>query len=668
MFQSPYGQSVRWWPDLDGQEFDGSPIEDSSGRNLRHVKLMPAAWLVWTRNQARRAQQLYYARLYGGMEEAAATPLGIDPAAQIFQPASLPYNIVRSGTNTLVAKVAKSRPVPMYLPVGGDHKLHRRVRFLNKFVEGLFYKHKINRKVGKIAARDAALFGTGQILVKPNFKTRKVSVEKLLPWEVYVDPVDARYGDPRTIYLIRYLDKDVLAYQYPDHIDAIERAPVLDESFFPISDVFTTANRCTVIEAFHLRAGPGSYDGRHSVCLIDETLLDEPWTRDDFPIPRLVKDEALAGYWGMGLGDELSGFQDETNVMSERVSYAHRTVGGQIWLVPDESGMLNTDFNDEIGPIVRYQGGPAMKPDNVNPQPIHDQTYQYFKDLPQTAYGFSGISSMSVQAQKPPGVTAALALQTLDDIETDRFSLFEQDYEDFHVEVGRQMLWCVNEIAKSLGEDEDFRVLTGGRAQGEEILWKRDIGLPEDSYFTQAWPVSLLPKTPAAKMQRVLELNLNGIFDKAQTLKLIGLPDTSAEEALMLAPRENADAQIAAILASPDPLAEENFCPPGKYQDLDYSLARAQAHYNRIQADAVDKHEQNDEIVCARLAALDRYMQMAKNFSDDAKAEAAAQAQLAAAQAQMAASQGLPQTSAPNPQASGMAGQPAASAPTPVAA
>jgi hypothetical protein len=640
LYLSPYGSnSIRWWPDIDGEELDGTP-QDEYGRDMsRHQKVMPSAWLVWTRNQARRAQALYYARLYGGIEEASASPLGIDPAAQIFQPANCPYNIVRSGTNTLVAKVAKNRPVPMYLPVGADHRVHKKARLLNKFVSGLFFKHKVTTK-GQIAARDAALFGTGLTLVQP--ARRRISVEKLFPWEVYVDPVDARYGDPRCLYLIRYIDKDVLAYYYPDHTDAIERAPVLDESFFPVGDAFSTANRCTVVETWHLRAGPGAKDGRHTVCLIDETLKDERYDQDDFPIARLFKDAPLAGWWGMGLGDELSGFQDETNVMSERVSYAHRTVGGQIWLVPEEGGMLNTDFNDEIGPIVRYQGGQAMMPQNVNPQPVNEQTYAYFKDLPNTAYGFSGISTMSVQSQKPAGVTAALALQTLDDIETDRFSLFERAYEDYHVDLGRLMLRAVRQICERY-PNKDFKVFAAGRSAAEEILWRRDIDLKEDSFMTQAWPVSLLPKTPAAKLQRVMELSANGIFDKPQVLKLMELPDTSAEESLMLAPREVADAQLNSILEHEDPLGE-GYNPPEKYQDLAYSLTRADSHYARLQADAIDKGLMKDELILARLTALRQYMDLCKNLQDDAAAEAQAKAQLAASAAQLG--QGAPVTGA----------------------
>lgn len=595
-------QGLRWWPQPDGTEYDGiEPTVDDEGNSTRHNKLMPCTWLVWTRNLGRRAQWLDFGRQYGGVEWSTITPLGIDPAAQVYQPASLPYNIIRSGTNTLVAKVAKNRPIPMYLSVDGDHRIQKRVKLLNRFVGGLFHKHKVY-KHGYIACRDAALYGTGLVLV--GIDGEKIVLENLYPWEVYIDPVDARYGEPRSLYLVRYLDKDVLKSRYPKHEDAIERAPVLDEAFFPVQDVFSAATRCTVVEAWHLPSKPGeSKDGRHTVCLLDETLVDEAYDEEDYPIVKIQKDAPLAGWWGLGLGDEMSAFQDEQNRMAERVQYAHAMAGGQFWLVPDGGGILDTDFTDDIGVVLRYQGGPAMVPTMENPQPLHPQTYEYHKDIAPTAFAFSGISTASAQSTKPPGVTAALALQTLDDIETDRFIMFERAYEEFYNDLARQMLKCVRKIAKK----GDFEVFSANRGSGKRILWNRDVNLEEDSYVVQAWATSLLPKTPSARLQRVIELATNQIFDKAQVLSLLELPDTTAEERRLLAPREAAEAQIQHILECEDPRDDTGYIPPGDFQDLAYSMARAQQEYNLLQADAIDSGTINDFDVVGRLANLSKY-------------------------------------------------------------
>jgi hypothetical protein len=319
--------------------------------------------------------------------------------------------------------------------------------------------------------------------------------------------------------------------------------------------------------------------------------------------------------------------------MHERMSYAHRIVGGQIWFCPEGSEIYDVDFNDDIGVVIRHT--PGLTPTSVNPQPVHEQTYEYFRALIPDAYGFTGISQMSAQSQKPAGVTAALALQTLDDIETDRFIGLERDDEEFCVEAGRHMLHCVREIAEEYGE---FRVLSAGRGSGEEILWKRDVDVEEDSYVVQAWAVSLLPKTPAAKLQRVMELGANGYFDKPTVLKYLELPDTTQEEALMLSARDVADSQIAAMLEHPDPETDEGYIQPTEHQDCSYALSRAQAWYCHVQTDSIDKGTFRDPRVIARLNNLSKFMEVAKALDDKAKQEAL-QAQLAAMQSAQAANQ-----------------------------
>lgn len=637
--------SLRWWPKVNGEEYISTNYtEDDSGNSTRHSVLMPCVWITWTRNQGRRAQWLDFGRKYGGVEWSTITPLGIDPASQVYEPASLPYNIIRSGTNTLVAKVAKNRPVPTYLPVDGDHRIHKRVRYLNRFVDGLFHKHKVH-KHSYIATRDAALYGTG--LIKVGVDGDEIRLENLFPWEVYIDPVDARYGEPKSLYLVRYLDKDTLKARYPKFEDAIERAPILDEAFFPVQDVFSAATRCTVIEAWRLPSKAGkTKDGRHTVCLLDTTLEDERWDKPYFPIAKLQKDAPLAGWWGLGLGDEMSAFQDEQNRMAERVQYAHAIAGGQFWFIPDGGGILDTDITDDIGVVVRCQGGKDQLPEVVNPQPLHPQTYEYHKDLAPTAFAFSGISTSSAQSTKPPGVTAALALQTLDDMETDRFIMFERAHEEFHLDLARLMLDCVRDIANAT-EAGDFEVFTANKGSGKRVLWKRDVDLEEDSYVNQMQVTSLLPKTPSAQLQRVIELAANGIFDKAQVLKLLGLADTSAEERLLLSPREAAEAQIQHILETDNPRDRRiGYIPPSEFQDLAYAMSRAQQEYNMLQADAIDSGTIQDQDVIARLANLAQYASDAHSKIQEAQALMMAQQQAAQMAPGMTAG-GAPAVAAP---------------------
>ncbi|HEX8795423.1 MAG TPA: hypothetical protein VF765_30950 [Polyangiaceae bacterium] len=647
--------AIRWWPDVDGQEFDG-------GQDVpRHERLIPAAYLVWMRNASRRQHFYALARAYGGFEESLMMPngAGIDASESLMGAGGTPYNVIRSGTNTLTAKIIKNRPSPFYLPVGADSRLQERVRLLNRFTPGLLrkvgYYPKRYRKV-----RNASLFGMGNLFWYRD--GQGVGCDVLQPWEINVDPIDARNNDPRSLIIIRYLDKGILKRRFPKSADAIENAPVLDESFQPVADMFAMSNRCTVVEAWHLPSGDAREcaDGRHSICLLDETLYDRRYNRPEFPITSLCKTPGISGWWGMGVGTEMWGFQDRISMMDERLEYAVRTVGGKMWLVPEGSQIYDTDFNDDMGVIIRHT--PGMEPKDIDPQPFHEQLYQYFRDLTPDAYGFSAISQMSAQARKEPGVTAALALQTLDDIETDGFIGFERDDEEGVVEDARQALHIVRQIARNEG---DFTVMSAGRGSGEKIDWKRDVDVPEDGYTVQAWAVSLLPKTPAARMQRLLELGANGYFDKPTVLRYLELPDTAQEEQLMLSARAVCDAQLETMIAAEDPFDEASFIAPTEHQDCAYALQRADAHYNRLQTDSIRRKQHTDPKVLKKLENLDKYIQLAKAIDDKAKAEAAAiQAQAAAAaqQQQVAGQPAAQQGAGPAPQLS-MGPPPTPSAP-----
>ena len=55
-------------------------------------------------------------------------------------------------------------------------------------------------------------------------KNAKIKIEKVHPWEILLDPVDAAYGTPRSMIRIKYIPKEVLIAKYPKYRKAIEEA------------------------------------------------------------------------------------------------------------------------------------------------------------------------------------------------------------------------------------------------------------------------------------------------------------------------------------------------------------------------------------------------------------------------------------------------------------
>lgn len=145
------------------------------------------------------------------------------------------------------------------------------------------------------------------------------------------------------------------------------------------------------------------------------------------------------------------------------------------------------------------------------------------------------------------------------------------------------------DLCKEIAEDKengnpDLQVRSARNKHSIPIKWS-DVDMERDAFVMQVFPTALLAKTPAARLQQVQDLFQAGIIDRAMFLRLLDAPDINAEEDLEAAARTVADEQIEHMIDSDDPDEPGAFVYPEPFQDLIYSLHRAQAHYNlgRIQ-------------------------------------------------------------------------------------
>lgn len=555
--------SNRWWTLED---------KDEIATNLVQV-----AHRLRERNRPRRNQQQMFGELYGGTEMAGLGLTTYDVANQVFFAAYQPYNICRSATDTLTAKICKTKPKPTFLTDKGNYKQIKRAKSLEKFMDGLWYQLKLYEHTRWIF-RDACIWGTGILAVFR--RGDRVYIERIFPWEMMFDIADARYGKPQCLYTIKWIGKDVLADLFPDFEEEIWAARNQEDDLDHVTDYEAQVDRILVTEAWHLPSGPDAEDGRHTVVIDGCTLVWEDYEKHYYPFAILKYKEPLAGFFGNGLVEEMSGFQYEINEVADRVQQAHYLTGGQIWLVPDGADIVDTEISNNIGVIIHHK--PGMPPEAINPQPIADATYQYMKDLPNFALKFSGISEMSATSTKPADITAAKAMEMLDDVETERFNGLLTAWEQFHMDICDQCIDLCKEIDE---EHPGFSVRAGLKKYGIEIKWS-DVDMDRDAFTIQVFPTNLFAKTPAARMQQVTDLFKAQIIDRAMYLRLLDAPDLGGEEDLEAAARTVADEQLEHLVDAED--VDNNpdaMVHPEPFQDLIYALHRAQATYNmgRIQ-------------------------------------------------------------------------------------
>ncbi len=586
------------------------------------------------------ADQLHESMFAGARASAYADVFDSDTMLD-YEPSKIARNVTRQAVTTYCAKIFKHRPLPEILAHKGNWRDQRRARKMTQLIEGEFDRDKIFKKWARIIGRDSAINGRGILKIDLDSSTSKVPrAERVLPKEMFVDSADAKYGDPRNLYHIRTIDVGVAVRRFapeasdddPGHEDSILaekiRASGRDTTDWATGDTYvnatTTTNRVRIVEAWHLCDDEDAHredtahecTGRHVISVRNADLVDEPWEFPRFPIEVLNYEEPLEGIFGTGICEQLEGYQAEQSRMSEKISNGHHTVGGGYIFVPAGSDVVVKDFdNDTNWKIV--EGNGAMPPTFHTPDAVSAQAYGYLRDIGPDALAEVGLSQMSVESKKPAGISSGVALNTMDDIETERFGMQGYAYAQWCVGVAELYVMWIRHIAKKHGDYTSRVPLKGGIL---ELSWK-DVCV--DNYVVQAHPGALLRLAPAARRQMAQELFNAGRIDGPTFLRYIGSgeADIDAEIDTETADRLQTDEMIEAMLDAEDPNDPDAQWDPSPYStDVVSGWAQRRGQLMIAKATTAGAPEANLQLVRNFVIACDRLKAKALGEPDGAEA------------------------------------------------
>lgn len=471
------------------------------------------------------------------------------------------YNVIGSVIEALSSKIGKMRPRPSYLTDGGSWKQQQRARRLTQFMHGWFHESDIYRRCIHVRL-DAYIFGTGAAHVHVDPRTKKVCVERQFIDELYVDDVDGKYGKPTQLFRRKIIDRSVLHERYPDKHAIIEKSQKpADETSLNM-----TSQLMDPVEVWECwRLGSGKQAGVHFVFTSAGLLRREDWRLRCFPfVFRRYRPRPL-GFWGTGIAEILTPIQVEMNRALRSISEQLRRKGrGRIY-APLNSVDIN-QVNNQFGAVVFYKGAvpptvdnsPAVSPDEVN----------HVRQLKADAFEEVGLSQLSATSKKPSGLDAAVAMREYNDIETERFALDAQADEAMYMDIAELALDLIREFVP------DYEVAIPSKRYTKAVRWG-DIRLKKGEYLGLMFPVSSLPSTPGARLQRVEELRMGQYIDLPTARKLLDFPDLEAEMTLANAAIEDADATISYILDDDKPRR----LPVEPFQNVPLLVERATAAY-----------------------------------------------------------------------------------------
>lgn len=532
-------QAFKWW-------------EATTDNDLVGQLLGTVAFLKESQN-FRQRQAAIFARLYGNMSLFSFIGNNI---SQMDQNKGLPtdrptFNVIQSASDTLISRISQSRPAPVFLTDNGDYKERNLAKKLNNFVLGEFYQTKTYAK-SAIALRDALVTGTGIIKVYES-QDHKVALERVLLTELFTDPNESIYGDPRQLYQIKLVDRAVLAEAFGKKA-MIEKA----DKAYPDNSADsskTVSDLVMVVEGWRLPSGPDAKDGRHTLACTSGIIFDEKWTKDKFPFAFLHYSPRLLGFWSQGLAEQLMGTQLEINSLLYTISRAIKLVGVPRVFIESGSKVVKSHNNNDIGVIITYQG---TKPIYEVAPCVPQELYAQLQRLIDYAYQQCGVSAMQASAQKPAGLNSGEAIRSYDDISTDRFASLSRKYDDFFVELA----YLIIELAKDICEEQgSYKTVFPNKNGVKEIdLPKAD--LLKNPFVIQCFNMSSLPRDPAGRMQKVTEMIQSGMITLKEGRRLLDYPDLEQVEKLANASEE----RIFQILD--DIIEEGKYTPPDPFLDL----------------------------------------------------------------------------------------------------
>jgi hypothetical protein len=572
-----------------------------------HQKIFSYIKNLDQRQGYRQQDNLRNMRLYGNHEFAGINAYNYMRTEQSYNVQNrVTLNIVQSMVDTATSKLGKNKPRPYFLTDDGNFTLKRRAEKLSQFGEGCFYSTDYYAKALQ-AFQDSCIFGTGA--VKIYREGDEIKAERIFIDELMLDDSESYYSLPRQMHQRKWIHKDVLKEMFPSSKGAIDAAANdsgrQDEYKDRLGDMLL------VIESWHLASGKKAKDGRHTICINNETLYDGDWDKDYFPFVFFRWNTKPLGFWGQGIAEQLTGLQLEINKLLRTIQVSMHLVSVPKIFLEASSKIVEAHLNNKIGGIIRYAG---TAPTEGKLGSIPPELFSHVNTLYQRAYEIVGISQMSAQNEKPAGLNSGKALRTFNDIETERFASVAQRYEKSFLDAAERMIDIAKDIAADTG---NFTVKVPGSGFLKTIKWE-DVNMEDDQYILKCYPASAFSQQPAARLQEVQELMQAGLVSKEDGMKLLDFPDLKSYYNMANAGAEDIERQIEIMVD------EGTYETPEPFQNLQYGIVKMQQAYLMYRSQKAPDD---------RLELLRRWISDAKNLLDSAQQEAQNQVMQAQSQA-----------------------------------
>ena len=512
-------------------------------------------------------------------------------------------NVIKSCIDTLTSKIAQSKVRPFFNCINGTFKDINVCKNAQQYFDQYFDIEEVNKKVS-MAFRDACIFDHGVIYVDSETK----SITKALPWQVFVRPAELTYNNVTRAY---YCQNDYPVSMLPEKYRNKVLKANPDQEYVTYGIYYDTVDQCKAVYITEL-----------------DFVEIEKYEGNRVPFIFLWYNNPIHGGSSVSVVDMLYGIQCEVNTLMSKVKDASQLSPALTFFLPDDATIKSTQLNNRVGNVITYKATSDMSGSPVTvatPNFIDSQYIELINNLKETAYEMVGISQLSAQSKKPSGLNSGIALQTVEDVESERFE-----------EQLNQVIRCYVEIAKTclrvFPKEETILPDTPNRL---DVRWG-DIVDEEKKMQIQFSAADSLSKDPSTKLQQLQQLAQVGVIPQERIAQFMELPDLEGGYSLS----NNAINAVLSVIR--DCIESDNYDVPDyipipmlKTEIINTQLSLRAANFIKNQED-IEKLNQLYNVV----------VQMEQQMNQPTPEEQAMQQQQQAQQAQMAEQQAAMQQQA----------------------
>lgn len=398
------------------------------------------------------------------------------------------FNVIKSVIDSIVSKLANQKVRPFFTPVNGTYKTRRIVKQCQQFFDSYFEFQKIQSKITK-AFEESCIFSVGYLFVNP--LTYEVDVPP--SWNVATLNTESVYGEPTKL-LIKYPN-------YPTTL--LDKLDINDANIN--SEYVTLEMYCDITEKVF------------EVYINNSMVKSISYEAERLPIVKIFYNIPILGNYTPSIVEELDGIQTQIDLISAKISAAAQLTPANTTYVLEGSNLSPGDINNRIGNVYGVKCPPGMTTlpvMNVTPSPIDPYWQSLMEYYIQKAYEVIGISQLSAMSKKPNGLDSGAALQTMEDVESDRFETQVMQYVNAFIELAKTVIAVIPDTADILPNTK----------QSKSFKWS-DVKKQSDLFKVQYSAQSALSKDPQEKLKQILQLREQGFLSNYEVPLYLDLPD-----------------------------------------------------------------------------------------------------------------------------------------------